>query len=139
MRGEEAPPPRGGRHPPLAVWAPVILTVRVVWHSFQVARRVGSGRGPLGLWSASGGFVGVVVGRAQYVQAECYRGVRSRHTAVWRGAVHLRVRMYVGHDVLGTSITSYTLSRVTQSTARTVEVSELPAAARVVAAVGVVI
>ena len=94
---------------------------------------------PLGLWSASGGFVGVVVGRAQYVQAECYRGVRSRHTAVWRGAVHLRVRMYVGHDVLGTSITSYTLSRVTQSTARTVEVSELPAAARVVAAVGVVI
>ena len=66
-------------------------------------------------------------------------GVRSRHTAVWRGAVHLRVRMYVGHDVLGTSITSYTLSRVTQSTVRTVEVSELPAAARVVAAVGVVI
>ena len=95
MRGEEAPPPRGGQHPPLAVWAPVILTVRVVWHSFQVVRRVGSGRGPLGLWSASGGFVGVVIGRAQYVQAECYRGVRSRHTAVWRGAVHLRVRMYV--------------------------------------------
>ena len=56
MRGEEAPPPRGGRHPPLAVWAPVILMVRVVWHSYQVLRRVGSGRGPLGLWSASGGF-----------------------------------------------------------------------------------
>ena len=95
MRGEEAPPPRGGRHPPLAVWALVILTVRVVWHSFQVARRAGSGRGPLGPWSASGGFVGVVVGRAQYVQAECYRGVRSRHTAVWRGAVH--PRMVHGH------------------------------------------
>ena len=63
----------------------------------------------VGLWSASGGFVGVVIGRAQYVQAECYRGVRSRHTAVLREAVHLRVRMYVGHDVLGTSHIVYSV------------------------------
>ena len=134
MRGEEAPPPRGGQHPPLTAWAPVILLVRVVWHSYQVVRRVGSGRGPWGC-GARATALGVVVGCAQHVQAECYRGVRGGHGIRPCGAgrfvcARAYVRGHFSHRIL---------SLVTQSIARTVEVSELPAAARVVAAVGVVI
>ena len=105
MRGEEAPPPRGGRHPPLAVWAPVILLVRVVWHSYQVVRRVGGGRGPWGC-GARATALGVVVGCAQHVQAECYRGsgAVTAYGRVARGGSSARVRMYVGTSHIAYSV-----------------------------------
>ena len=65
-------------------------------------------------------------------------GAVTAYGCVAWGGSSARVRMYVGHDV-GTSFSHCTLSLVTQSIARTVEVSELPAAARVVVAVGVII
>ena len=63
--------------------------------TYQAVRRVGSGRGPWGC-GARATALGVVVGCAQHVQAECYRGsgAVTAYGRVARGGSSARVRMY---------------------------------------------
>ena len=160
MGGWEIPPPRGGRAAPIVrrssflppyaggggaapPWgaAPAIggLGASHIAGAGGVALVSGGEAGrqwpwPVGLWSASDGF-----GCGRRVRAtrsgRVLSGVRGGHGIRPCGAgrfvcARAYVRGHFSHRIL---------SLVTQSIARTVEVSELPAAARVVAAVGVVI